>query len=426
MRQALRLAAVTCLLLFVGGVRLARSEDPPLPRFKPGHCACREGKACWHYLRSPLRPPEDPCPCGLCQVKGDCSSNPKPEAWTTECTGSQKVECFWKRHAASWGIRCARCATDTACDACVGLPGAPDAPTKATLDKQLSLEFGDEKVRAKACVAWSKHFYCASDITGLKLITQAGAPRLADAHEVAHLFLQRAEEAYDDFVAVFGADVRLDQPMAIYLAQKSVKKDAWRAAYFGSGGAQMVFSGAPGKIAGGFCWNGFAASHDDYSDDRDLHAYCRHMIGHILFSCWHGVNGKQKLCPRWAFVGAADWLCKLRPLSVDWTTFCREEGGSPAGNGKDWDVKARAIAATKRTPVETLMSNPSMSRLSLEDHVRSWSYMDVMLREDRVRWLAVLAKIREGKDFGVAFREGLGMTPEDFDARWADRVLGKR
>jgi hypothetical protein len=106
--------------------------------------------------------------------------------------------------------------------------------------------------------------------------------------------------------------------------------------------------------------------------------------------------------------------------------FCHQEGAGPSGAGKDWDVKARAIAAGKRIPVETLFSIPSMSRLSYDDHVRSWSYMDTMLREDRARWLAVLRRLREGKEHAFAFRDGLGMTPEDFDARWADRMLGKR
>ncbi len=426
MRSLIRLAAFVCLVLLVGGVRIAHSEDPLPPRIKPGHCGCKEGKACFHYLRAPFKAPEEACVCGLCQIKGDCGTNPKPDAWSTDCMGSQKPECFWKRHASSWGIQCARCAIDTEGKTCDGLPGAPDAATKAQLAKQWALEFADPALRPKACVGWSKHFYCASDITSLKVLSQGGAPRIYDSHEIVHLFLQRAEVAYDDFIAGFGAQVRQDRPMAIYLAQKSSKKDAWRAAYFGGARAQMVYSGALGKIAGGFCWNGFAASYDQYGDDRDLHAYCRHMIGHILFSCWHGVNGLHKFCPRWAFVASADWLCKQHPLFADWTTFCHEEGSPISGSGKDWDQKARGIAAGARKPIETMLTIPSMSHLEQDDYVRGWSMMDLMLREDRTRWLATLGKIREGKDFSAAFREGLGMTPEDFDARWADRVLGKR
>lgn len=426
MRSLLRIAAFLCFVLLVGGVQLAHSEDPLPPRIKPGHCSCKEGKACFHYLRAPFKAPEEPCVCGLCQIKGDCSTNPKPDAWSADCTNSPKLECFWKRHASSWGIQCARCAIDGGDTSCNGLPGAPDGPTRNQLAKQFALEFSDPASRPKACVGWSKHFYCACDMAGVKVLSQGGAPRIYDAHELCHLFLQRAEIAYDDFAAAWGGPIRQDQPMAIYLAQKASKKDAWRAAYFGGAKTQMVYSGAPGKIAGGFCWNGFAASFDQYGDDRDLHAYCRHMIGHILFSCWHGVGGLHKVCPRWAFVAAADWLCKMHPLFADWTTFCQEEGGSTGGSGKDWDQKARGVAAGSRKPIETMLTIPSMSHLEQDDYVRSWSMMELMLREDRTRWLTTLGKIREGKDFAAAFREGLGMTPEDFDTRWAERVLGKR
>lgn len=415
--------AVLLLALWVGA---ARAADAPEDRLKHGHCGCDAGQGCYHYLRAPFRAPEDPCRCGMCLAGGSCGGQRRPEGWPAGCMDLADEACFWKRHAASWGLRCSRCATDATCTACDGLPKAPDAAAKAQLEKQLAIEFPDEAARKKACVGWSKHFYVVSDIPQLKVLSQSGGPRVVDAHEIVHLYLQRAEQARADFVAAFGDELRQDKPMAIYLARTTKTKDAWRARYFGGGKTEMVYAGAEGKIAGGFCWNGFAASFDQYGEDRDLHAYCRHMIGHILFSCWHGVGGFNQECPRWAFVAAADWLCKLHPFFEDWVVFCHQEGAGPSGTGKDWDVKARAIAAGRRIPVETLFSIPSMSRLSYDDHVRSWSYMDTMLREDRARWLAVLRRLREGKEHAFAFRDGLGLTPEDFDARWADRMLGKR
>ncbi len=427
---------LSCLLLTIvlGGIRFVRAADPPPDeRMKPGTCLCATGKGCWHYLRAPMKPPEDPCRCGVCAAGGTCGGKPPPDAWPPACLESPKVECFWKRHAASWGIRCSRCATDAECAACDGLPGSvtADAVTKDRLGKQLLLEMGkglrkSEPVDGRqGVVAWSRHFYVACDVPQLRVIAQGGQ-RFADTHELAHLTLERAEKAYDDFVAAFGNEVRLDKPMAIYLCRTRAKKEAYRAAYFGGAKIGFVYAGAEGKIAGGFCWNGFAVSLEDYDDDRDLHAYCRHMIGHILWSCWHGVGGFLKECPRWAFVGCADWLCKSNPLFRDFTQFCMEEGGAASGSGKLWEEKAKLLAASKRTPIDQLFAVSSMSHLSFDDHVRAWSYMDVMLREDRARWLAVLRKLREGKEHGTAFREGLGMTPEDFDRRWADRLLGRR
>ncbi len=402
----------------------ARADDEPPDRMRLGHCGCVEGKACWHYLRSPLRPPEDPCRCGLCKAKGTCGQKDRPDGWSAECMGSQKAPCFWKRHAASWGITCLACAEDKECDACDAIVGLPDADRLAQLKKQAIYE-GDGG-RRRVLVGWTEHFYLATDIPRIKLLTQDGAPRVADQHEIVHLFLERAEKARDDFVAGFGDEVRQGKPMAIYLAERAQKRDAWQSAYFGNAKTNMVYGGSDGPISGGFCWNGFALATDDHGTDRDLHAAVRHMVGHILFSCWHGVTGLQKNCPKWAFAGVADWLCKQDPLFADWTTFCHDEGTGANGSGKDWDAKARGIAAGRHDPIEKLFAIPSLTHLSFDDLVRSWSYMDLMLREDRERWLATLREIRDGTEHAVAFQRGLGMSPDQFDRRWVDRLSGRR
>jgi HEAT repeat protein len=425
MRVSARVLSVAIVLAWTAGLlRSSAAEESPTERTKLGHCGCSQGEACWHYLRTPLRPPEDPCRCGVCLAKGDCSTRERPEGWGATCMGSQKPECFWKRHAKSWGIRCSTCWADTECTACDELLALPDAEGRAQLEKQQRLEGGEGK--KKVLVGWSEHFYVAVDIPRLKVFAQGGAPRIADQHELVHLFLERAEKAWDDWFETWGEESRLGERMAIYLAERNSRKESWQLAYFGNSKTNMIYGGGEGKIAGGFCWNGFATSLDDHGSDRDLHAYVRHMIGHILFSCWHGVSGLQKNCPKWAFVGAADWLCRKNPLFADWTTFCHDEGGGANGSGKDWDKKARIIAANKHDPIEKLFAVPSLSHLSYDDHVRSWSYMDLMLREDRERWLATMRGIREGKEHAQAFQAGLGMTPDDFDKRWVERQTGKR
>ncbi len=404
-------------------VRPSRAEEPE-DRLKPGHCGCSEGKACWHYLRTPLRPPEDPCRCGLCIAKGDCSTKDRPEGWPGDCMVSQKLPCFWKRHAASWGIKCSACLADDECHVCDGIAGLPDAAAAATAKTQLEREGSTAK--RPILLGWTSHFYVVTDIPRLKLLTQGGAPRVAEQHELVHLFLERAEKAYDDFEQWFGGDLSLGKPMAIYLPERTPTKEKWQAQYFGNAKTDMMYGGGAGRIAGGFCGNGFVVSGDEAGSDHDLHGNVRHMIGHILFSCWHGVDPYQKKCPKWAFAGAADWLCKLEPRFRDWTTFCQDEGASANGSGKDWDKRAAVIAAGKRDAIEKLFTVPSLSGLSYQDLVRSWSYMDVMLREDRERWLAALKGIREGREPAAAFQEALGMSPDEFDKRWADRMTGKR
>ena len=423
MRSPFRTLSYALVLGWLGVLAHPVVGDDPPDRMKPGHCGCVEGKACWHYLRTPLRPPEDPCRCGLCAVKGDCSTKDRPSGWSGECMGAQKPECFWKRHAASWGITCSGCLTDTECGLCDSIPGAPDKTALPDVRKQLSKE-GDSP-KKKMMVGWSEHFYVATDIPRLKLLTQGGAPRVADQHELLHLFLERAEKAYDDFVAVWGG-LGTGGKTGIYLADRNQKMEAWQLSYFGNAKTNMLYGAGSTRVSGGYCVNGFATSADEFGNDRDLHAYVRHMIGHLLFSMWHRVDPDVRKTPKWAFAGAADWLCKIDPLFADFTVFCFDEGNGSQGSGKDWAAKARSIAAGRRDPIEKLFGIASESHMTTDDHIRSWSYMDVMLREDRERWLTVLKAIRDGKDSAPAFQEGLGMSPDEFDKRWADRLLGKR
>ena len=115
--------------LFAGTERLfpaASGEEGYLERLKPGHCPCAEGQACWHYLRSPLKPPTDKCRCGCCLAGGSCETKDRPKGTSGLCWGSAKEECFWKRHAYSWHLQCSECWTNEECAACDGDLGGRD------------------------------------------------------------------------------------------------------------------------------------------------------------------------------------------------------------------------------------------------------------------------------------------------------------
>ena len=68
-----------------------------------------------------------------------------------------------------------------------------------------------------------------------------------------------------------------------------------------------------------------------------------------------------------------------------------------------------------------------MGALKYEDHMRAWSLMDLMLREDRERWLQVLAQLRRRRRRRAPrSRTVSGITPDEFNERWVDRLTGKR
>ena len=396
-----------------------------MTRRKPGKCLCHTGQGSWQYLRAPMRPPADPPVCGLLRAKGDCSSRPRPKGTSGMCWGSQKKECFWKRHAYSYGMHCSVCWEDETCTSCDKLIGKPDPKIKAKLDKQLKIE-GHSK-RRKLVIAMSKHFYVVTDIhRKLKVKTEGGAPRVATAHEVAHLYLERCERAYDDFRYWFGPTLMQGGPMGVYIMAKKSTAEQYSAKYLGSANTDMLYGGGSTKIGGGFAFNGFTGSLQESRSDDDLHAYCRHMIGHILFSCWQKVDGKEKYCPKWAFIGAAHFMEKLLEPHKDYATFCSNETTAPTGSGKDWHKRARGIAGGRLEPIQTLFGKNSSGAFKYRDHIQCWSLMDLGLREDRERWVQFLSILRAGEDEGMAFKESMDLTPDQFRQRWLDRMRGRR
>ncbi len=65
------------------------------------------------------------------------------------------------------------------------------------------------------------------------------------------------------------------------------------------------------------------------------------------------MNGKEKYCPKWAFIGAAHFMEKLLEPHEDYATFCSNETTTPGGSTKGWDKKARGLAGRRIDPIET-------------------------------------------------------------------------
>jgi hypothetical protein len=406
--------------------RTSAADDPYLDRLKPGHCPCAEGQGCWHYLRSPLKPPIDKCRCGCCIAGGTCEGRDRPKGTSGACWSSGKEECFWKRHAYSYKLQCSECWTNAECEACDGDLGGRDAKVTAMLQKQLELEGSSKKWPLTIVV--SPHFYVVTDLERqVKVPVDGGSFRIASAHEIAHLYAQRCEQAWTDFVHWFGSDIRMSKPMAVFLVNKNQTEEMIQAKYFGGARTDMIYgSGTGDRISAGFAGNGFCACYSEENTDLSMHAYCRHMIGHILFSCWAGGSPFTKECPIWAFEGAAYFMEKMLPEHFDLAHYCTSETTAPSGSPKDWDKKARGQAAGRLDPIETWFGRGSLGSFTYDDRIRAWSVFDLGLKEDKERFLKTLRGIRAGRGEGPSFREAMGFTSDEFHKRWVDRLTGKR
>jgi HEAT repeat protein len=145
----------------------------------------------------------------------------------------------------------------------------------------------------------------------------------------------------------------------------------------------------------------------------------------------------------WLDEGLSHWLVKTLERNRDEVFYCVGEGlggpsrggargagaggGGPSWSGKDWDKDvAKYVQGGKLGPIEELLGKTVISDLKEEDQKRAWSILDVCLTEWREPFAKMLTALRKEKNVREAFTESLGCTPEQFDARWRDRVAGRR
>jgi hypothetical protein len=346
------------------------------------------------------------------------------------------MECFLRRHGASWKLACSeRLAGSCDCrgphpECCpfCGPDGKPwDEEGLAIVKRQMDVERKILGERARFVVVKSPHFLVVTDIPRLKVLTRGKPPRIMEMHEIAHLFAQRAEIAYRDFVAVFGDRVILPRPSAVYLLDSEATKQELATRYFGLPLPELFYGGDIDRIGGGYPWNGCALSRQKYGEDEWLHFQMRHLIGHLLVSCWVKVTGNNRYLPRWMYEGTGHWLSRLPEKFREMANFCTGEGSELSHSGKKWPEKCVVFATSpKAHPIQRILDVEDLGGLDLEMNIRAWSWFDLGLSEDRERFVSFLAELREGTEVRAAMRKTLGVTPEEFEARWRDRILGKR
>jgi HEAT repeat protein len=439
MRLTRRGAAVALLALasFVPGSTPRDAAAAPPASTEPVKCTCRDGNACYHWLNAPVTPPYDPCSCPNCRRAKNTCPKIYPESWNPDCIRSNRLECFLRRHAASWKLTCSlemdKCecpgADSAACPECT-VGGKPPDPKKFDkIRKQVAIE---HKLLGEVpyVVVTSPHFYLVSDIPSLKVLTQNGSKREVGMHELAHLYIQRAEIAYDDFVRAFGDEIRGSRTIGIFLNKKKKDSERMQTEYFGRGNAGLVYgarlAGVP-PISGGFCEAGLAVDLEQQTDDDALFQRMRTLEGSVLMSLWHSVDATTKHLPMWVFIGAGHWLGRLPTNFAEHAAFIGGEGNEIHDLGNEWMKRlAKAIAKPDFPHVDSFFGFTTLSQTDLVTHMRAWAWYSLFVDEDHDRFVHLLKLIRDGKNQRDAVQEVFACSAEELDQRVRDRVTGKR
>ncbi|MHC4136367.1 MAG: HEAT repeat domain-containing protein [Planctomycetota bacterium] len=390
-------------------------------------CTCDQGNGSYLYLRAPKAPPADPDPCPAV-IGGIHPGKSLPKAWNDLCWLQPRMECFLRRHAASWQISCTLCTKKKCCPFpnwrnCPECHGPKREANVADLEALEFLLKDQRKIGGQRIeMAMSPHYLLVTDIPGLKIVTARGSLRMVHKHELMHLYLQRAEQARADWTRVFGPPLGVRTLMMLMHTES--RRRQFSQAAFGHPEMKLLYGGGA-DLAGGVAANGFALLG---RDDDALHFNLRHMIGHLAISTYHTPGIHEKYLPQWIFRGAAHWLCKLHPRAKDHVFFCIYEGVETAGSGERWPSRARGIASLgpRRDPVERMFQAATAKQMTYRMHIRAWSWFDVFTQEEREPFVKFVRLLREAKEARVAAKEAFGQAPEYVDERWRERVLGKR
>jgi hypothetical protein len=106
---------------------------------------------------------------------------------------------------------------------------------------------------------------------------------------------------------------------------------------------------------------------------------------------------------------------------------CEGEGTRIRLDGEGWAVKLMRYASDSRShTLQKMFDVSSLDGLDVEIHQRAWSMFDLFLEEDRDRFVAFLADLRDAKDPRKSVKERFGISPEELEQRWRDRILRKR
>ncbi len=442
MRTLLRsLAAAALVLAALAGPARVHAADDDAPR--PGACVCGTGTgACQHFLRNPAKPTIDPCWCPRCAGGNTHDGKSVPSGWDPTCFQGKTEADYLRRHCAAWGITCSECLEDdhvcsagpAKCAICAANgPGAKDYAgndKRRTVGQRLAKERRFFKKPEDVRILYDRHFYLVTDVGPQKVLVTPTTKRTVSAHEWAHLMLERAEYARREFTQALGDELSIDKPTGMYIPEKRRDGDGLAGTYLGQSTANILYGGTDkSTVADGFCFHGFVISMEQFGQGGDpaIHFAMRHMIGHELMSCWVVVDGHNRALPRWLHVGVAHWLSRLQPRFREDAFACNLEGQVLELPGTKWDKELRRIASTSKPgAIETLLAKSAQGQLSDDDHRRAWSWMDLCLSEWRDPWVALLKALRKRVPARDAFVQALGVTPEVFDERWRERVLGKR
>ena len=286
---------------------------------------------------------------------------------------------------------------------------------------ELDTEMGRKLVKAR-----SEHFVLVWDVEQMKV----GKKRLKQ-HELLHLYLDRLERLFDDYLELMQAgEAEFAQPARVFvwwllrdqeeaslrfcnnMGRTGVKLMGSSINYSVLARAPAAGGGTPGTASGG----------QELDKDEFLHRNLIHNVTHLLLSHQTPSRWIGNIKGGWADAGLAHFF-EERYFGVC-DNYCYQEVNSNRDfKGGKWKPEVRKMAARKDHPPVAEVFAQNTNTLTLEQHALSFSYVDFLLQRDGEAFSTLCRRLRGKTPTRDALKETFGWTPFEFEEEWRAWVL---
>ena len=254
-------------------------------------------------------------------------------------------------------------------------------------------------------------------------------------HQVAHLYLIRANRLLRDFCWLVGNNqeqisekwphlgdyLGMKNRLEVYIFRRQREYFQWAIRYIGRGSEH------------GQCWHMFndrmmvLGMHAQNQEDPQTTNFMFHRLTHNMLDAYRMYSFKL---PAWFQMGMGHWV--ERRESRNWNSFCYSEGELPKVLfTTKWCPKIKKMVRKgKLEPFVSLCSNDEYAQLPFEYHLVSWSWVCYLWRlgpEKMPLFINELKNKKEGETLYQAqiraFQKAYGITLLQFEAGWKEWVL---
>ncbi|MFO0982499.1 MAG: hypothetical protein U1E76_12325 [Planctomycetota bacterium] len=281
----------------------------------------------------------------------------------------------------------------------------------------------DQKLGTDLLHIQSSNFLLSFEIDHLSV-----GQRQYPMHEAAHLYIDRLERLYRDFIDRFGLtddglnaapkdQNRVLHWVLLFASNKpSVKAGPIYVGLQGIEGCKRL--GRPSVFV--TWWNKQKNPQDD-----DMHRYVIHHVSHMLLA----VMGKGQFV--WLGQLGAGWVEEGLGhfYEMEWFKSCHTHCSREANLLNDWiegdwrGFLRESIVKKQAIQIAALEGKPS-DVLDIFEHVYSWSFVDYLLKaEDPKKFPAFVNNLKQKWSLANSMRGVYGYNLTTFDDKWKDWVI---